>query len=274
MKKNFIHRHPLTSFFLLAFLITWILLFPLVFTGLGLFGFHVSEQWHFLGALGPAVSALTVTYLTRGREGWHEYFQRLRRWREVKPIWRAIAVFSPLVFFALGLVVAALMGKPAAFAKLASQEYANVAWIGGTLLLSSLTYGFGEEMGWRGFALPRLQHGRSALSATLILAVLWALWHIPMFFYRFEFGVGQGIGFFIGLLAGAVWMTCLYNSTGGSTLANALWHTVWNIVNIIGLVISEETVAVMSTLVMLAAILIVFVWKPAKLSPAQPHSME
>jgi membrane protease YdiL (CAAX protease family) len=274
MNNSFLHRQPVAAFFLLAFLITWVLLLPLVFTGLGLFGVHVSEQWHFLGALGPALAALIVTYSMEGKEGRHEYFQRLRRWREVKSIWRVVALFSPLVFFVVGLIAAALMGKPAEFARLSSPKYANFAWIGGTLLLSSLAYGFGEEMGWRGFALPRLQNGRSALSATLILAVFWALWHIPMFFYRFEFGVGQVIGFFIGLLAGAIWMTCLYNSTGGSTLANALWHMIWNIVNIIGLVISEETVAVMSTLVMLAAILIVVVWKPAKLSPAQPHSME
>ncbi|HEX2997386.1 MAG TPA: CPBP family intramembrane glutamic endopeptidase, partial [Anaerolineales bacterium] len=152
--------------------------------------------------------------------------------------------------------------------------YANFAWIGGTLLLSSLAYGFGEEMGWRGFALPHLQHGRSALSATLILAVFWALWHIPMFFYRFEFGVGQVIGFFIGLLSGTIWMTCLYNSTGGSTLSNALWHFVWNIVNIIGLVVSVEAVSVMSALVMVAAVVIVIVWKPERLSPAQPHAIE
>jgi membrane protease YdiL (CAAX protease family) len=274
MKRVFLPSHPITFFFLLTFLITWVLLLPLVFTGLGLFGFHVSEQWHFLGALGPALSALIVTYLTKGKEGWHEYFQRLRRWREVKSIWRTIAVLSPLVFFAVGLIAAILMEKPANFPKLSSLEYSNIPWIGGTLLLSSLAYGFGEEMGWRGFALPRLQHGRSALSATLILAVFWALWHIPMFFYRFEFGIGQVIGFFIGLLAGAIWMTCLYNSTGGSTLANALWHTIWNMVNIIGLVISEETVAVMSTLIMVAAVLIVIVWKPARLSPARPHTIE
>lgn len=271
MKNSFIHHHPVTSFFLLAFLITWVLLLPLVFTGLGLFGFHVSEQWHFLGALGPALAALLVTYSTSGKEGCSKYFQRLRRWSEVKLIWRLVAVFSPVALFALGLLISTLIGKPADFGKLSSPEYANSTWIVSTLLFSSLAYGFGEEMGWRGFALPHLQNNRSALSATLILAIFWALWHIPMFFYRFEFGIGQVIGFFVGLLAGTIWMTCLFNSTGGSTLANAVWHTIWNMVNIVGLIVSVEAVSAMSTIVMVAAILIVIIWKPATLSPIQPY---
>lgn len=101
-------------------------------------------------------------------------------------------------------------------------RYADLAWVVG-LLLSSVAYGFGEETGWRGFALPGLQRDRSALSATLILTAFWALWHAPFFFYRYEFGLGQIVGFFLGLLAGAIWLTCLYNATGGSVLMVAIW---------------------------------------------------
>lgn len=101
-------------------------------------------------------------------------------------------------------------------------RYAYLAWVVG-LLLSSVAYGFGEETGWRGFALPGLQRDRSALSATLILTAFWALWHAPFFFYRYEFGLGQIVGFFLGLLAGAIWLTCLYNATGGSVLMVAIW---------------------------------------------------
>jgi membrane protease YdiL (CAAX protease family) len=138
-------------------------------------------------------------------------------------------------------------------------------------LLSAVAYGVGEEAGWRGFALPRLQRKHSALMATFILAIFWSLWHAPMFLYRFEFGIVQVIGFFIGMFAGAIWLTFLYNSTGENTLMVVLWHTTWNTVNIIGAVVSMEVVSLMSAIVMVMALIIVFVGKPARLSPSGKH---
>jgi len=114
--------------------------------------------------------------------------------------------------------------------------------------------------------LPRLQQGRSALSATFILWVLWILWHIPFFFYRFEFGLVQFAGFFIAIFAGAIWLTCLYNSTGGSILMVVLWHFTWNTVNIVSPVISREINTLMSTMVMVAAAVVIIAWGPARLS--------
>ncbi len=73
-----------------------------------------------------------------------------------------------------------------------------------------------------------------------------------MFFYRFDFGVGMVVGFFVGLAAGAIWLTFLYNGTRGSALMAVLWHTSWNVVNQLGLVLSDVIVAVMSTCVMVS----------------------
>jgi len=78
--------------------------------------------------------------------------------------------------------------------------------------------------------------------------------------------VGQVIGFFIGLFAGAIWLTFLYNSTGGNIFIVAAWHTIWSIMNILGLVVSIDVVSLRSAIVMVAAVVIVIVWKPARLS--------
>lgn len=268
--SDWIRRHPLTTYFVLAFGISWVLISPLVFSALGLLSFNISPHWHFLGALGPLLAALISTRSADGHAGLVTLVDAMGRWR-VGFVWLSVAVFSPLLLFVVAALLVRAVGNPwPDFSKLSAPEYANFEWMFGSLL-SALAYGIGEEAGWRGFALPRLQKNHTALMATLILSICWALWHIPMFFYRFEFGVGQVIGFFIGLCAGAIWLTFLYNSTGGSVFIVATWHALWNTVNIVGLVISAEIVSVMSAIVMVAAVVIIIVWRPAKLSVAHKH---
>ena len=262
---NWIKYHPLTAYFSLAFLITWILISPLVLSALNLVPFKVSEHWHSLGALGPIGAALIVTAVIGGKAGLSEFWGRLTKWK-VGAGWAFVAIFSPFIMFLLAVLIVRVSGDATLdFGKLISNGDTTFAWLAG-LLLPAIAYGVGEEAGWRGFALPRLQNGRNALWATFLLSIFWALWHIPMFFYRFEFGLGQVIGFFIGLISGAIWQTFLYNSTGGSTLMAALWHTTWNIVNVIGLVVSMNAISWMSAMVMIAAVLVVIVGKPSKIS--------
>jgi len=88
----------------------------------------------------------------------------------------------------------------------------------GALFLWIFTFGIGEEVGWHGYALPHLQKDHSAIKATLILAVLWALWHLPQFFYLFD--PSMAVGWAVGLLAGAIVFTWLFNS---SSVAFSLW---------------------------------------------------
>jgi len=265
-------QHPLVAFFVLAFAITWVLVSPLILNAQGLLAIPISPHWHFLGALGPILAALIVTRIANGRFGLSEFVGRMGHWR-VGFVWLFVAVFSPIFLFVVSAIILRAVGNPwPDFSKLASAEYANFGWIFGSFL-SAIAYGIGEEAGWRGFALPRLQKNHSAFSATFILSIFWAIWHIPMFFYRFEFGVWQVIGFFIGLFAGAIWLTFLYNSTGGSIFIVATWHAIWNIMNIFGLVISVDVVSLMSAIVMVAAVVIVIVWRPARLSVYDKHTI-
>jgi membrane protease YdiL (CAAX protease family) len=105
-----------------------------------------------------------------------------------------------------------------------------VGWF--VLPLWLITFGFGEEIGWRGFALPRMQKTMSVSRATLLLGLLWVFWHVPAFFYH-ETYVGMSWfilpGFVFGVLCGAVIFTWLYNGTGGSVFMVAIWHALFDL---------------------------------------------
>lgn len=260
---NLLRAHPVAWFLALAFAITWLLVLPLVLVGAGLVTWRVSPHWHVLGALGPLLAALVVTVAVDGRAGVRRLLGSVVRWRVGLP-WLLLGLVSPLVLFAvavLGVTVAtgawpdvgAWSGRDAAW------------WLGG--LAAALAYGVGEETGWRGFLLERLQRRRSALSATFVLTLAWAAWHVPMFAYRFDFGGVEVVGFFVGLFAGAIVLTALFNGSGGSVFVVAAWHAIWNVVNILALPVSMSVVATMSTLVMVAAVVVVVVWGPRRLAP-------
>ena len=257
-------RHPLAAYFVLAYAITWALVSPLDLEGVGLTDQLVRPAWHAFGALGPISSAFIVTAVVDGRSGIKELLGRMGHW-DVGRTWLLLAVLSPFALFVLSAAISALLGSPlSGIIILGLEQLTSFSWIVG------IFYGVGEEPGWRGFALPRLQKNRSALSATLILAVLWFFWHTPSFFYRYELGLEGLVGFFFGLLAGAVWLTCLYNSTGGSVLMCILWHTAFNLVNLPD-VVSDEILAITSVLVMVAAVAVVIVFRPRTLSAAGKH---
>ena len=94
-------------------------------------------------------------------------------------------------------------------------------------MLHFLIVGVGEEVGWRGFALPRLQIQRSALRATLILSIFWGFWHLPTFLFENSLVAGLGMALFFVFITFpvAVIYTWLYNGTGGSLLITSLWST-------------------------------------------------
>ena len=113
-------------------------------------------------------------------------------------------------------------------------------------------FGLGEEVGWRGFALPRLQNKMNALTSSIILTIFWALWHLPLFFYRPGYTIMEWtgiLGWVFSLLTGSVLLTWLYNSSKASILICAVFHSTIdiaftadisnkNIVNYMGLLIT------------------------------------
>jgi membrane protease YdiL (CAAX protease family) len=138
------------------------------------------------------------------------------------------AVVAPLVLFALLVAASAIVqGAWPDLRSLGRPDYLPEIGILPTLGLWLLTFGLGEEVGWRGFALPRLQAERPALSASLLLGALWAGWHLPALFYRDTY-IAMGLLVIPMLLTvaavGSVVYTWLYNGTGGNLLLLILFH--------------------------------------------------
>jgi membrane protease YdiL (CAAX protease family) len=164
---------------------------------------------------------------------------------------------TPAILTAAALAVAAMRGEPVT-GPLLEAASSSSWWV--SLLVGSLLYGLGEEPGWRGWLQPRLQERHTPVVATLILAPIWAAWHTPFFFYRFDFeGPITILGFFVGLLAGAFWLAFLWNSTS-SVKVVAAWHVLWNVANIALAAVSDTAVGVLNGLMMALGFGVAAVW--------------
>jgi membrane protease YdiL (CAAX protease family) len=227
--RNFARHHPLAVFVVLAYALSWAYWIPLAARGVRITpGGAVT---HFPGLLGPAIAAYVTTALVSGRAGLRELTRRL--WHTSRPAARFwLYSVSPVAFLALALLIAALLDK--------SPRYADFTLYSGLPPLSLLAViglvlifnGYGEETGWRGFALPILQARYGFLKSALIVAAIWAGWHVPTFWtidgYRsMTLPVLIG-GFGIGLACGSLVLAQVSNVTGGSILAAAVWHLAYN----------------------------------------------
>jgi CAAX protease family protein len=251
----------LIAYFILAYVISWSIGVPLALGQQGVIRPILPLWSHYFVAYGPLLSALIMTGVSEGQAGLRELAGRMFMWK-VRPIWW-IAALSPLI---IGLVVGLIFNltRHSGITLSALGEVNFLPPIGvGALALWIFTFGIGEEVGWRGYALPRLQKNRSALGATVILAVLWALWHLPQFFYLFAPAIA--IGWAIGLFAGAIVFTWLFNSSNGSILIVAIWHGCFNFITASNAG-NGILAAVVSTIVMIWAVLVIVVFKPEKLS--------
>lgn len=262
-------RFPIATYMILAYSFSWSIALPLALAAQGLLKVAPPSWLHYLTAYGPMVAGLVMTRLMYGSVGVRALFKRMLAWR-IGLGWLLFAACSPVALYALIAMIAVAGGaaSPTLWQFGAVNFLPNLGL--GAWLLWILTSGIGEETGWRGFALPHLQQRYSAFVATLILGSVWACWHIPFFFYLPNFralGFAGFPGFGLGVMSGAIVFTWLYNNTRGSLLAAILWHGAFNFVTA-----SEAgqgtTAMLMSITVMVWAILIVVMFKPATLARA------
>ncbi|WP_321112593.1 CPBP family intramembrane glutamic endopeptidase [Halorussus salinisoli] len=221
-----IDNHPVVAFFAGAYAYTWIISAPALF---------MDPSWTaailiYAGSFGPPVSAAVVTWLQG--EDVTAWARQITRWR-VGWQWWVVAFGLPIAI--VGIVTAILVGIGGPV-DLDQATPSPVLVLVVFLFGLTVSGGLNEEPGWRGFAQPRLNDRYSALTASLIIGVVWAGWHLPYFFAPItphsEFTLVNQIGWFFGILLLSVILAWAYNGTG-SVLIVIILHAMANTADII-----------------------------------------
>jgi membrane protease YdiL (CAAX protease family) len=229
-----VKKYALPFFFLLAYLFTWSHWLPQALTSRGIASIQIPGYLTLLAGYGPAVAAIIVASLAYGRKGLRELFGRILRWR-VGAQWYLIALCLPAVVSLLAIVINKWTGGATPDFSVAGFPFgpAETPLLQKIIILFLVfTLGFdglGEEIGWRGFALPRLLENRSPFVASLILGALWAVWHFPYALTKGTFLSEVPLyWFFINLLASSIIYTWIFLNTNGSLLLPLLFHAAGN----------------------------------------------
>ena len=236
--------HPLVSFFVLTYAITWLTLGLVALASHELLPFHIpSVITPFLtpvGSCGPLLAALLLVATITSKDDRRAFFRKWLIWR-VGFQWYLVVLFEPALATLIVLAGTSLLGGPSFdFAHPPIAQRSPLPLPSGIspwllivplfLLFGLLGGPLGEEPGWRGYALAKLQDRYSALGASLLLGILWAMWHLPFFFIP---GTIQSTTPFLlfacGTLANSILITWVYNHTRGSVLLTFLFHNALNI---------------------------------------------
>ena len=207
--NRWLSRHALLAFFVSAFALSW---WPLAFDLGGLVGEGIFPY-------GPTLAAILITGLTLGRTGMKALLSRQVRWR-VGGRWYAVAFLLPVGLAAAAASLNVLLGASAP----TSGELAGVLTLPLVYVVRLVVGGaLGEELGWRGFALPRMQAKWSALTASLILGGIWASWHLPFYLSGAQ-TLSEFAPTFVVTFIATIPITWLFNNTNGSVLLTTLFH--------------------------------------------------
>jgi membrane protease YdiL (CAAX protease family) len=225
--QQLMQQYPLFSFFLMAYAFSWIMVIPFILSDWGIMQGDYTVAF-ILKSYGPFLAAYIMIRITAGKEGLLQFRQSIRQVR-VGWQWYLIILLGIPVLIMFGIMIQP--GALADFQGLAPQiavsyfvTYIIVCFGGGP---------FGEEPGWRGFALPRMQQRFGPLWGSLLLGFLWTCWHLPDFLSSAQ-GGGPGTGFItflrnfplflVMVTALAIIMTWIFNHTHGSIFIAILAH--------------------------------------------------
>jgi membrane protease YdiL (CAAX protease family) len=223
--KEPVTLRPVLIFYLLAFTISWIGWIPTLAASREVAVFR-HPWWNIMLLLpgaGPALAAAIAAKLEANRESLPRRLTAMFC-RSVGPRWYLIAIFAPAaILFAANSISAMLWG--ASYQTVSPWPLPPASFFIFRSILSNPC----EEIGWRGFALPRLEKGLGAFAATLIVGVLWGAWHLPLFLWPGNpMGSYPVLPWFAALMGETFILTWLFNSTSKSVLIASLFHIAFN----------------------------------------------
>lgn len=231
--NTLLDRHQILAFVALTFAISWAIWWGMASMSLGI---ATSEGYvmNIVALSGPSITAIVLSVVLGGGS--------LRRLLDGLSVarasarWVIVALVLPLAMIVVAIAISVLaFGAPTPVITIGllgvlAREFVRILFLGGPL---------GEELGWRGFALPRLQARHTAYRASLLLGLIWGLWHIPLYFVpgtgQFEtvsggtdpaFAIGAFVVWTIGL---SILFTWLFNESRGSLIVVILFHTSINL---------------------------------------------
>jgi uncharacterized protein len=214
----------LIVFFIGAYALAWLPFAVAILAARGLIPLPAPEAVLLtLATLGIGLAGIGVAALESGGAGVRSLLGQILRWR-VRPAWYVAAILVPALFPAGAFLLGLALGKPptptASLQVWLSLPLVLVAFVVPALL---------EEIGWRGYALPRLQHLFGRLPASVLLGVIWAGVHLPLWLLPdFGFASQSVTVYFVQVMAISVVLAWLYNATGGSLLLTGLAHAAVN----------------------------------------------
>ena len=259
------NSHAAWRFFLVAFGITWTVQLPPLLAKLGVIAGPLERYLPLagLGAFGPLLGAVVVARFDPEGGGVRALFRPMRAWR-VSPVWYLVALGLPAASYVAGRAVYGLCGGTDAawfYAPMAPER-----------LVAAIVFPLGEEVGWRGFALPQLQRRYSRLASALVVGVGWALWHIPMFLIASTPAAMFPV-LFVFMIAGSVTFSWIYNHTGGSLLLAVLAHVGAHLCNPTQVIDRTSTpIVILTAAICAAAVSVVVMDRDAWRAPSVPDA--
>jgi membrane protease YdiL (CAAX protease family) len=217
------------AFYFIALLIGGLFSAPLILSEMGVIP-QIPTFIIFVAASSSSLAGIIMAGIIGGWEGVKKLLARFLIWRFDIRWWAALLIL-PILWWLVAILLNSLFGGVG----IDFSNFQPLAMIIPILLIKVIQAGVGEEFGWRGFALPRLQSRYSALAASLIVGVMHGFWHWPMFFLEglTQYSFRMEVGFIPAILLDtvmvtlwAIFYTWFFNNTRGSVLVSAIFHGV------------------------------------------------
>lgn len=216
-------RFGLTAFFILLFSISWVGALPMVLVSHKIAVPQPMRILQVLMLFGPGIAAVIASGMNDGKEGVKRLLKGLIKWR-VNPVMYIAVLSGPPLIYAVSLILSNAAGFSSLALPAAAKFLTTFATVVGVYLLLNT-----EELAWRGYALPRLEKKFGVAKATVIIGILWAVFHLPLFLVKGGHPAGYPIWLYAFMIAAFVFpFTALYNATGGSILLPHLLHQTLN----------------------------------------------